>query len=230
MDPMTMMMVGNAVLGGVQTLMGGGAQAAQAMAKHQEFYHNEFARALQIDAKNAQINRVNNDRLVNNRSTAKSLGTQAGAMKYTADRNHRVNMKNISANNAKIESARKTVAGSKNLSTASGTMKAIQRMSLDNYMDTVTNATLQKRYSDRTMDSQTTAKLKSLQSYMDEGALFIPGINNAPDPGAIIQGANISAALQFGTAALGTAAEFGVFDGPTPDNPTKPTGPGSALP
>jgi hypothetical protein len=197
MEPMTMMMIGNAVLGGVQSLMGGGAQAAQAMAKHQEFYHNEFARTLQVDAKNSQINRANNNRLVSNRETAKSLGSQMGAIQYVADRN----------------------------------FKAIQRMSANNFRDAIANGVAQKRYSDRTLQTQTLAKLKSLDGYMSENAQFIPGINNAPDPNQIIDSANMSAMLQFGTAAMAGLAGEGVFDKPAANTPTPPTGiPSEFLP
>jgi hypothetical protein len=231
MEPMTMMMIGNAVLGGVQSLMGGGAQAAQAMAKHQEFYHNEFARTLQVDAKNSQINRANNNRLVSNRETAKSLGSQMGATQYVADRNFRESMENMSMQNAKINSAQKTVMGSKNLSVTSGTAKAIQRMSANNFRDAIANGVAQKRYSDRTLQTQTLAKLKSLDGYMSENAQFIPGINNAPDPNQIIDSANMSAMLQFGTAAMAGLAGEGVFDKPAANTPTPPTGiPSEFLP
>ena len=218
-----MMMIGNAVLGGVQSLMGGGAAAAKAMAQHQEFYHNEFARALQVDAKNDQINRANNNRLVSNRATAKSLGSQMGATQYVADRNYKNTIENSSMQNAKINAAQKTVMGSKNLSTASGTAQAIKRMSANNFKDTIVNTVAQKRYNDRTLQTQTTAKLRSLDGYMSENVQFIPGINNSPDPNQIIDGANMSAMLQFGTAAMAGLAGEGVFDKP------EPTGPGSKL-
>ena len=197
MDPMTMMMLGNAVLGRVQSLMGGNAQAAQAAAQHQEFYNKEFARQLQVDAKNDQINQMNANKYVANITTAKSLGSQHGATQFVA----------------------------RSISSSSGTAKAMRNLSTKNYLDNVKSGALQKKYSDQTLKQTMGNKLREIDGYFQKGVAFIPGINSAPDPGQILAASRTSAMIQFGTAALGAANELGAFSSPAPAPPGAPAPP-----
>ena len=222
MDPMTMMMLGNAVLGGVQSLMGGNAQAAQAAAQHQEFYNKEFARQLQVDAKNDQINQMNANKYVANITTAKSLGSQHGATQFVADMNYNNSMEQTARANARITAAQKSVLEARSISSSSGTAKAMRNLSTKNYLDNVKSGALQKKYSDQTLKQTMGNKLREIDGYFQKGVAFIPGINSAPDPGQILAASRTSAMIQFGTAALGVANEMGAFSPSTPTTTSTP--------
>jgi hypothetical protein len=93
-DPMTAMMLGQMVLGAAGTAAQGQQAASQAIAGSIEFQNSEFARRMQIDAKNDSINAANNAKLVNNRNAAQALGQNRGAQEFALDYNYKNSRRN----------------------------------------------------------------------------------------------------------------------------------------
>lgn len=205
MDPMTAMMLGQMVLGAAGTAAQGQQAASQAVSQSIEFQNNEFARRMQNDAQNANINAANNSKLVNNRTAAQALGTNRGAQEFALDYNYRRTMESTSVKAAKIKATANSLTDGRNLSPKSGSTKAINRMSTDNYFDYVMTTTFGKDNTLKSLRRNVDASLASLDGYMQQENTFVPGIDGSADPNAILDTANASAMLQLAFAATGTA-------------------------
>ncbi len=203
MDPMTALMLGQMVVGAAGTMNQAQQQAAQALAQKYTFMNQEFARQVQVDAQNEQINANNAQQILRNRQSAQAIGTQAATEEFVADQNFRSAQRNMSINYAKIQDAAKSQFGGKSMSMNSGSAKAILNMSEENFLRMSENATYQQSFAQKSIDNRRIGQLRGLDSYLQGNVLFVPGIDSSADPNAIIQAGATSANLQMAIAAVG---------------------------
>lgn len=203
-DPMTAMMLGQMVLGAAGTAAQGQQAASQAIAGSIEFQNSEFARRMQLDARNDTINAANNAKLINNRNAASALGRNRGSQEFALDYNYRRTQEQTAIRAAKIKATANSLTDGRNLSPKSGSTKAINRMSNDNYFDYVMTTEFGKDVTFKSLKKNVDSTLASLDGYMQQGDTFIPGIDSSPDPNAILDTANASALMQIAFAGIGT--------------------------
>ena len=203
-DPMTAMMLGQMVLGAAGTAAQGQQAASQAIAGSIEFQNSEFARRMQIDARNASTNAANNAKLINNRNAAQTLGQNRGSQEFALDYNYKRTQEQTAIKAAKIKATANSLTDGRNLSPKSGSTKAINRMSSDNYFDFVMTTAFGKNTTFKSLKKNVDNTLASIDGYMQQGDTFIPGIDSSPDPNAIIDTANASAMMQLALAGIGT--------------------------
>ena len=205
MDPMTMMMAGQMIGSGMQSITGGYQQGEQMARQDMAFQQQEFERQLQVDAQNYAINQANANRLIKNRQMAVGAATQLAAKEYEISEGYQNSQRQLSRAMATENATLRSNMAGRNVALGSGTAAALARLATINAKNSRKNLTQQKKIAELNARTQYQNIINQRDLTTQQPVYFVPGVSPAGDPDSAVKAGWIGALSTVAGAGIGAS-------------------------